>query len=337
MARIGLMGCGVVADYGHVPAILSTDGLELVALFDPDAERLQAMQQKFAVPADYTDTADFFATPLDAVVVTSPAPFHLQNIRDAARAGVHILCEKPLAMTVDEIEAMIDCTTQAGVQLFTAFDYRFSPVSQQIRQLLAEGAIGTVRSLRLIYVWNLHGKYTTLPDGRRVTSPRRDGRMAEGGPMVDCGVHQIDLARYWMGEVDRWSVAGAWVDEYEAPDHMYLHLDHTGGAHTMVEISFSYCHTAVEPISHFTYQLIGTEGLIRFDREAGIFEVRSSIGTRQLPTAGEKNFAGMYQAFSHFLATGDPGALPTAHDGLQATRLARSATDTLIAQRHAVV
>jgi predicted dehydrogenase len=155
----------------------------------------------------------------------------------------------------------------------------------------------------------------------------------EGGPMIDCGVHQIDLARWWLdSDVARQQSVGVWVDEYAAPDHMYLHLDHDDGTHTLVEISFSYTHTAKEPRSHFVYELIGTEGVIRYNREEQIFEMRSSRETRQMEWHEEKNFEGMYSAFVQALATGQAGNLPTGHEALEVSRIAVSATDALIAQ-----
>ncbi len=263
MKKIGVVGCGVVADYGHLPTIKQIDGLELTALYDPNETNLKSAQEKFSVPHAFTNIDEFYKTDIDAVVVTSPAPCHKENVIDAARHGKHILCEKPLGMTSEEIQEMIKVAEDANVMLFTAFDYRFSPVSQTIKQLVREKAVGEVKSLRLIYIWNMHGKYTII-DGQKVVPQRRIGRMEEGGPMVDCGVHQIDLARWWLeSEVVRWCGEGAWVDEYEAPDHVYVHMDHENGAHTMVEISYSTVFTAAEPISHFTYQLIGTDGLIR--------------------------------------------------------------------------
>jgi len=327
MKRIGLMGCGTVAGYGHLPALRDTKGLTTHALFDPDETRLHAMQQRFGVSHAFTDVEAFLSSGIDAVTITSPAPCHRQNVADAARHGLPILCEKPLAMTEDEAAEMIATAERAGVMLFTGFDYRFSPVSQKIRQLVRDGAIGEVRSLRLIYIWHCHGRYVTTADGRRVTQARRDGRMAEGGPMVDCGVHQIDLARFWLGsEVARWSAAGAWVDDYEAPDHVYLHMDHACGAHTMVEMSYAYCHTVAEPWMHFEYELIGTDGLIRYDRTSKCFEVRMPKGTEALPFGSEKSFPGLYAAFATALETGEPGDLPTGRDGLEATRIARAAT-----------
>ena len=159
-------------------------------------------------------------------------------------------------------------------------------------------------------------------------------RMLEGGPMVDCGTHQIDLSRFWTGsEVVRQQAHGIWVEDFEAPDHMVLHLDHASGAHTMVEISYSFAATAKEPLSEFTYQLIGTEGLIRYERETDTFELRTPNGTERHECYPEKNFPLMYQHFSNFLHTGNAGALPSAHDGFIATHIARSATDQAIRDR----
>ena len=333
MKRIGLMGCGTVAHYGHIPTILKTPGLELVALFDPDPERLAAAQEKFRIEGGFTDVDAFLASELDAVTITSPAPCHILNVLDAVRHGKHMLCEKPLGMDVDECEEMARLAGGAGLMLFTGFDYRFSPASLKIRELVRAGAIGSVRSLRLVYIWNLHGKYQRDGVGGQILNERRVGRMLEGGPMVDCGVHQIDLARFWLdGEVCSWQAAGAWVDDFEAPDHMYLHMDHENGAHTMVEISYSYCHTAKEPIKRFVYELIGTEGVIRYDRGAKLFEMRTGEGTTPLPFSNEKNFGGMYEAFAEALHTGVSDTLPTAQDGLVAARISRGATDCLIAK-----
>jgi predicted dehydrogenase len=114
---------------------------------------------------------------------------------------------------------------------------------------------------------------------------------------------------------------------------MYLHLGHSCGAHTMIEISFSYNATSREPRSHFQYELIGTDGVIRMNREEHSFELRNSHGTQWLAWHPEKNFAGMHAEFLHFLNTGDPHNLPTAEDGLLATRIARSATELAIRDR----
>lgn len=328
------MGCGVVADYGHLPAIAKTPGLELTAVFDPIESHALYQARRFGVQA-FTDQDAFLDSGLDAVVVCSPVPFHRENVFAAAERGLHILCEKPLGMDDDDVEAMIRFTQEKGVGFATGFVYRYSPVSQTIRQWVRDGSIGEVRALRLSYVWELHGRYDQGPDGEWRENPRWVGRMLEGGPMVDCGVHSIDLARWWLGkEVVRSHGEGAWVaDGYEAPDHMWLHLDHAGGAHTAVEMSFSYGFTAKDPAPLFTYDLIGTGGTIRYDRNGWVFERRNGEGTLVAPGSSEKDFPGMHAAFSHALASGDWSEMPSAQDGLAATRLAREATEAVIATR----
>ncbi len=325
------MGCGVVAAYGHIPAILDTEGLELVALYDPDLEQANAISKRFnGIPA-FTGLDPFFESKLDAVVICSPAWAHLSNVITAAQHGAHVLCEKPLAMDDDEAESAIIACEQAGTMLFTGFVYRFSPVALQIKQWIEEGIIGEVRSARLIYIWDLHGQFEQDASGDWVESPRWRGRMLEGGPMVDCGVHQIDLARWWLGsEIANVNVAGAWVSNYEAPDHLYLHIDHEAGCHTMVEMSFSYGHTAKESHPHFSYHLIGTGGVIRYDRDGYVLEARTGKETFRVPGASEKNFSGMHRAFSEALRTGQSTTLATGRDGLIATQIARTATNRAI-------
>jgi predicted dehydrogenase len=334
MIRLGLMGCGTVADYGHIPAIQRTRGLALTCLYDPDAARLDAARRKFHVPHAFGNVNAFFGSDIDAVVVTSPAPAHLQNVLMAAEHGKPVLCEKPLAMTDSEAQQMIEAMAAAKLPLYIGFVHRFSPAAQLTRQLIREKAIGEVMSLRLIYLWDCHGACSPRQDPMS-PNQRRLGRMIEGGPMVDCGVHKIDLARWWLGsEVTRAQGIGVWVETHEAPDHMYLHMDHECGAHTMVEMSFTYSHTAVQQRCVLSHDVIGTDGIIRYDRESRLFELVSRNEVRQLPWEEEKNFEGMYGEFERALRTGDPGNMPDAVDGLRATQIARTATEQVIRQRH---
>ncbi len=194
--------------------------------------------------------------------------------------------------------------------------------------MVERGEIGEVRAARLIYLWNLHGKWAQDEAGNRVENARRVGRMDEGGPMIDCGVHQIDLARWWLGsEVVSQQSIGAWVENFEVPDHIWLHMNHQNGSKTLVEISYSYCATCAGPHSQFVYELIGTDGLIRYDRGAKTFELRNSKGTQKLEWSSEKEFAAMYRAFARALQTGENGDLPTGEDGLKALQIARAATE----------
>ncbi len=332
--QIGMLGCGMIAERSHLPSLQKVPRLKVQALYDIHHERAQQLQQKFNVPVACATEEEFWKSDIDAVVICTPAPLHHQHVLTAARYGKHVLCEKPLAMTEADIVEMDATMTHADLQFHAGFNYRFSESSLQIRELIQQKAIGEIRSLRLVYLWNLHGKWQVNDRGERVLSPLWLGRMLEGGPMVDCGVHQIDLARWWLGsEVVNQQGIGIWYDQYEAPEHVILHMNHMNGTHTMVEMSFAYNTTVAEPRKHFQYELIGTDGVIRYNREEKSFELRNSHGIQVLPYFPEKNFVGMYEAWADALLHGKTGVMPTARDGLLATRIAKTATDQAIAER----
>lgn len=332
--KIGLMGCGAVAQYGHLPAIQQVNDLALHAIYDPVAANLTTAQAKFGVPHAFTDAASFFASGIEAVSITSPAPCHKENVLAAARHRLPVLCEKPLALDQVAAAEMIAAMQQANVSLYSAFCYRFSPAALKIRELVRAGAIGEVRSLRLIYIWSLHGKYADDGTGRRIIQKRRADRMQEGGPMVDCGTHQIDLATFWLDSaVTRFHGHGAWVDEYEAPDHMWLHLDHANGAHTCVEISYSYHHTSKNQRAQFSYELIGTHGVIHYDVGQQLFKMEDETGEHRFEFHGEKNFTGLYSEWAQALHSGKSELLTSAAAGMRVVEIAREATNQAIRDR----
>ncbi len=332
--RIGLMGAGVVADYGHAPAIASTPGLELASLYDPNPHALAKFASRYPWLRTFTDADAFFASGIDAVTVASPAPAHAENVLRAAAMGLPVLCEKPISLDDGEAEAMQRAMEAAGKPFGVAFCYRYSRVARTIRELIRAGAIGEPRLLRLVYLWNLHGKWEMGPDGTQRESPRRIGRFEEGGPLVDCGVHQIDLARWWTGsEIVSQSRHAAWIEEHQAPGHVWLHLGHQSGCATTVEVSFSYGATVRDPVDTFTYELIGTDGLIRYRRDGWHFELRTQRETRTLPGAGEKDFAAMTAAWRDVLRDGRLGDFPGAVDARIVSKIAGDATRALLASR----
>ena len=334
MKRIGLIGCGTVADYGHLPAIKEVPGFQLHAVFDINLKRARETAAKFGVPHAYDDLDAFFKSGIDVATITSPAVAHRANVLAAAKAGVHVMCEKPLASNDAEALEMIEAMKLADRHLFTCYCYRYSPVAMTIRKLIREGAIGTVGSLRLIYLWDFHGKWERSHFEDRKILARRDAMMRENGSFPDCGSHQIDLALWWTGsEVVRVTGHGAWNDSYQQPDHAWAHLDHANGVHSMIEIGASYGHTSKDPVSYFVYEIIGSDGIIRYDRNNHFFEIRTAAGTTQLPYAHEKDFTGQYVALSKALETGDLSEMCTGEGGQIVNRIACEAMEQAMAKR----
>lgn len=318
--KVGVVGCGAVAQYGHLPAILRTPGLELAAVCEVDPGRLAEVSDATgARPCASLD--ELAGADLDALVITSPAPLHEEHLAWAAEHGLPVLCEKPL--TLDEAASVraIELMERAGQPLYVGFTYRFAPAALEIRRLLREGAVGEPRALRLIYLWDLHGAFADREHFTGVNE-RREGRIAEGGPMIDCGVHQIDLARWWLGgEPEPTSVIGIRVEGRETPDHLIAHLD-VDGCQVMIEISIAYGHTAPATRPTFSYEVIGSEGVLRYRREEREFVAIGRSGIRDLHWSPEKSFDGMYAAFAGALTGGPADLLPTGRDGLAATRIA---------------
>ena len=126
--------------------LLASNPRESIRLvFDPDDKRLAAVRQEHGNIPAFNHPDAFFDSGLDAVVITSPAPNHYENVADAARRKLPVLCEKPLAVSLDEAGAILDLMERAGLPLYVAFNYRFSPCALAIKTLVAEGAIGDVR------------------------------------------------------------------------------------------------------------------------------------------------------------------------------------------------
>ena len=179
----GVAGTGWVARDYVIPAIRASANGRLLALHDRDPA---------AMPGVTTDLAGFLATPgLDAVYVATPNHAHRPLVEAAAARGLHILCEKPMAATVADAEAMVAAC--ARVRYATAFDQRFHPAHVEMARLIAAGALGRVFAVRITYACWLPGDWAA--DNWRV-----DRNRAGGGALMDLAPHGLDLVQMLLGE-----------------------------------------------------------------------------------------------------------------------------------------
>ncbi|MDA0337896.1 MAG: Gfo/Idh/MocA family oxidoreductase [bacterium] len=205
MAVIGL-GMG----RGHARGYHSHPQADLVAICDPDESRLRDVQAELDVPRIYTDAeAMFAAEDLDGVSIAVPNKFHAPLTIAALRHGLHVLCEKPMAMTVKEAEAMNAAATRAGRNLMINFSFRFTDASYALKKQVDAGVVGDIYFGRS--VWH-----------RRRGMPRFGGwfgikEMSGGGPLIDLGVHRLDLALWLMGYPDPIAVSGSTYNRIAGP------------------------------------------------------------------------------------------------------------------------
>lgn len=192
-----MLGFGHVAEHGHLPAWLARDDFRIVAVAEPDPDRRALAARHLPAAALHADAAALLAAEaVDAVDIAAPPALHAALAIAAAGAGCHILCEKPLATTLADFHAMRDAAARAGVALCTVHNWKHSAQFAALHRLLAEGAVGRPRHIRL----------ETIRAGQAVSVGgewRGDRRLAGGGILVDHGWHAFYLLLGLAGERPR--------------------------------------------------------------------------------------------------------------------------------------
>ena len=188
--RIGVIGCGAIAETYHLPAIAKVrSALGAVVLSDVDESRLRRLSARFNVDdcvADYRDLAGR----VDAAIVAVPPAAHHPICMDLAARGVHVMCEKPLASTACEAEEMVALAARSGVTLAVNHTRRLFPAYRRIRELIASGTIGPLTSVTYsdgqIFSWEAASAFHFRGGGSR-------------GVLLDKGIHGLDTLCWWLG------------------------------------------------------------------------------------------------------------------------------------------
>lgn len=200
--KVAILSLAHVHAASYARLLNALPGVELrvtdpeTALYGPSELRGRALADDLGV--EYADDYDdIFAWRPDAVIVTSENARHRELVERAAAVGAHVLCEKPLATTEEDAQAMIQACDQAGVVLMTAYPVRFSPEFQYLREIVRSGELG-----QILTVTGTNNGKIPLYDRAWFTNPE----LAGGGALVDHVVHIADLLDVLLGEQDAVSV-----------------------------------------------------------------------------------------------------------------------------------
>jgi predicted dehydrogenase len=197
--RIAIVGAGKVSDYHHVPGIRLDSRATLVAACDADPKLLDARKKEWGIEKVTTDfEAICRDKEIDAVVIATPNFTHRPMAVAAAKAGKHIMSEKPLGLNAGEVREMYAAARDNGVVHMTAFTYRFAPAMRYLRHLLKTGALGTPRHFR-------SQRFLDWPETSWAWRQYKD--KAGAGDLFDMTIHRIDFAIDLLGPVK--SVCGA--------------------------------------------------------------------------------------------------------------------------------
>ena len=193
--KIGLVGCGAVAQLAHEPALqtLAAEGrVALAAAIDPDASRRGRVAAAFPGARALAGLEELRAGEIDLAIVASPVRWHASQTISLLGRGVHALCEKPLAASVDEAGAMVAAARAAGRVLAAGQFRRFFPALRAVRELVTAGVFGAL------------GRFTVQEGGAfdwpAATPSFFDPQQAGGGVLLDLGVHVLDTLAWWLGE-----------------------------------------------------------------------------------------------------------------------------------------
>jgi predicted dehydrogenase len=188
--KVGVIGLGMGS--GHVKEFESHPHCDVVAIADLDKERLAGVAKAHGIKATYTDPETMLSKEaLDIVCIATPNKFHKPLTIAALEAGSHVLCEKPMAMNAQEAQDMLAVSEATGKRLMINFSFRFTPQSWQLKKEVESGTLGDVY-------------FASTQWMRRRGLPGFGGWFGQkaqsgGGPLIDLGVHRLDLALWLMG------------------------------------------------------------------------------------------------------------------------------------------
>lgn len=264
MIKVGIIGTGIGRH--HARGYKKCADAEIKAVCDVDVDRARRMAEEHGIPDVYTDYEKMLADDeIQAVSVCTPNSLHAPMTIAAFEAGKHVICEKPISTNASDAERMVEAGKKAGKIFMMAFNNRFRGDTQTLKKFIEDGGLGEIYYAQTGWL-------------RRKGIPRfgtwfTQMSMAGGGPLIDLGVHVLDLALWLMGNPKPVYVLGSTYAKfgpdmakaegkvYDVEDLAAAMVKLDNGATVMLEASW---HSHVESERIYT-QLVGTKGGAEFD------------------------------------------------------------------------
>ena len=247
--RFAVAGCGAIGAV-HARAILATPGAALAAVFDIRPDAAKAFGAEFGCDAVTDYDALLARRDVDAIAICTPSGLHSELAVKAARAGKHVVCEKPLDTESGRAGSMISACRENGVTLFPILQYRFDPAAQAVKRALEAGKLGKI-------FWGSAHVIWYRDDGYYNSGSWRGTAALDGGVLMNQAIHHLDLLLFFMGKP--LSVRGkcARLRGLEMEDAAVACLEFPGGALGSVEAT-----TDAKPGLYSEVSLYGEKGSV---------------------------------------------------------------------------
>ncbi len=327
--RVCLIGCGWISA-NHGAAWLATPGVRLVAVCDVDETKAKARAAAWGVDGVYSDAAEMIEREKPDIVDIATRPeTHTALVGLAAAAGANVLCQKPLAPTMEEATAMVETCDRRGVRFMVLEMWRYLPWAQEFDRHIRAGAIGRVHYFRTIQGREAH---------RAVHPVFGNQPYFRGMPRLmvyEAMIHPLDTARFLLGEVEAVFARGHRVNPANVGEDMALVVfDHAGGATSLHDASWVTPGGPPDGAGLGDAVAEGSDGVLHYSRERNIVRLSTVDGTTVLasyPDYPMVNQAGFTNCIGHFaqaVRTGGPMG-SDARDNLKTLRATLAAYESM--------
>ncbi len=292
---VGIVGCGRIGRW-HLDAYTADSRVKLVAFADSDRERAEVFARRVNARAYESHKAMIMNEGLDGASICTVPSTHKEIALDLLDAGIHVLCEKPLAISVGEARQMVERAEMQDLVLMTAFKFRFHEEVLRAKELIESGGLGKILNVRVMF-----GGYF---DAKETWYTRKE--FSGGGIIMDNGPHAVDLIRYLFGEVECVSVETPDPRRTEVEDTARLNLRLKDGAICVVDLSWS---IAVPAPSYL--EIYGEDGTVLVDTGGISYKFKTWNQWKRIPhklDAGG-NFARQVAHFVDAILGAPPGIL----------------------------
>ena len=252
----GIIGAGMIAEL-HARTMKNLKNVELIGIFDTNAEAARKRADQFQCRA-YSNFDEFLADPaIEAVTIATPSGMHGKVAIPAAKAGKHILCEKPLEITLEKVDAVIKACDENNVLLSPVFQTRFTKPVQLVRKAMQSGRFGRMVLASAQMRWYRNPAYYSG------SSWRGTWAMDGGGALMNQAIHMIDLLIYINGAPEEvFAFAGTLTHSIEVEDNLCATVKYRNGSFGTIEVS-----TSCAPGFPRRLEFSGSDGTVAFEED----------------------------------------------------------------------
>jgi len=206
--KVGIIGAGGIVQIGHIPSFQKLPDVEVVAISDPNEEKLKFVAEKFRIPRTFSDYKKMLEIKdIEIISICSPNFAHREQAVNSLMSGKNVLCEKPVAMNSKEAEEILNTAKRTKKKFMVAFPQRFTPSGIFLKKMIDRGEFGEIYYAKASYlrrrgIPGLGGWFTTK-------------KLSGGGPLIDVGVHILDKVYWLMGAPEPVSVSGATFQKFK--------------------------------------------------------------------------------------------------------------------------